>query len=66
VRRLERGELAQEPVVLRIGEDRLVEDVVGVVGRADLLAQLARPCREFSGHARRLRRDRRRRNRAFR
>ena len=40
VRRLERGELAHEPVVLGVGEERPVEDVVGVVRRADRGAQL--------------------------
>ena len=35
----ERLELAEEAVVLRVGDLRRVEDVVGVVGALDLLPQ---------------------------
>jgi hypothetical protein len=42
---LERLELAEEPVVLGVGDLRCVEDVIGVIGALDLLAQ---PCRLFS------------------
>ena len=46
-------ELGEEPVVLGVCEDGPVEDVVGVVGVADPIAQLPRPLprRRRGGHA---------------
>ena len=62
VRRLQRLELPHEPVVLGVGEDRLVEDVVGVVGGADLGPQCSSdPSAAGVGMARRWRRGARRR-----
>ena len=48
VLRLERLQLAHEPVVLGVREDRLVQDVVGVVRGADPLAQVAGERRRFA------------------
>ena len=49
---LEREELAHEPVVLGVGEDRVVEDVVGVVRLADPRPELLDALRRAVGHAR--------------
>lgn len=47
MRRFELDELPKEPIVLRVADLRLVEDVVAVVGLFDLLAQLFRAICDF-------------------